>query len=230
MSDSDELYGGRMTQIGVIIPVVRTDFIGGLLDCIRQNSVLPASIIIIDNSRKDDNLRISDTGLRMQIHRPSSPLGVNPSWNYGIQRLCDTVDLISVLNDDLLLETKFFEKLIRLTSIHTEASVLCPETVARPGELQHVVPVEKSACIRMYKREGWAWSAPSEVLRKVPPIPSDLQIWFGDDWLWLHTVKRMRRPWMKMLGNKCYHYVSQTSSKINGVSIRAERQLFEQHI
>lgn len=216
-------------KIGVVIPVVKTDFIGGLLECIGRNTVLPDSIIIVDNSIQRDIIQLDKNLVPFEIYKPSSPLGVNQSWNHGIHELGSRVDMISVLNDDLLLETMFFEKLTKLAQFHNEAAVLCPETVPLARDITHVVPIEKTGCISMHKREGWAWSIRSEVARKIPPIPEELKIWFGDDWFWLHTVRRAKMPWLKMVGNKCFHYVSQTTRDC-GITIRAERRMFEHYI
>jgi len=198
-----------MMRIGVVIPFVQDTYIGPLLNCIERNSVRPDEIIMIDNSKKDTKLQI--THLHLQHFRPSSPLGVNASWNYGIKELIEKdCDLISILNDDLLVEDLFFEKLIRLASKHPEAGVLCPETLRSPEALKNALPIGSESVCGMKKREGWAWTIRASLARTIPPIPGEMKTFCGDDWYW-HRCRAQGRPWMKMINNRCFHYVGQST-------------------
>lgn len=209
-------------KIGVIIPVINDRFINGLLDCIDQNSVLPESIIIIDNSQDDAKITIRKTRFRVEIYRPPTPLGVNASWNHGINELIKKdVDLVSVLNDDLLLENLFFEKMIRLASLHEEASVFCPVTVKAPQMIDCVSPVGREICVGMSKREGWAWTIRASVAKNIPPIPEQLKTFCGDDWYWHHCYK-LGRPWVKMINVLCYHFVGISK---DGIGLKAEKAI-----
>lgn len=193
-------------KIGVVIPVINNKFLPGLLDCIRKNSVQPNTIIIVDNS--EESIMLDTTRLNTSVYRIFPPLGVNASWNYGIQRLIGSgVDLISILNDDLLIEERFFEKLQRLALVNGRAGVFCPETIKTPEF--DLLPASEAFCAPMNRREGWAWTIRTSVAKEVPPIPDKLKTFCGDDWYWLHCHK-INRPWMKMINNQCYHYVSQS--------------------
>jgi GT2 family glycosyltransferase len=210
-------------KIGVIIPIINDRFINGLLDCIDKNSVLPESIIVIDNSKDDDKITIRKMRFRVEIYRPPTPLGVNASWNHGINELIKKdVDLVSVLNDDLLLENLFFEKMIRLASLHEEAGVFCPTTVKEPSMI-HCGPMGSGICTGMHKREGWAWTIQKSVAKKIPPIPDLLKTFCGDDWYWHHCYK-LGRPWMKMSNTLCYHFVGVSK---DGIGLKNEKAILQ---
>lgn len=214
-------------QIGVIVPIIHDKFINGLLDCIAQNSLLPDKIIIIDNSENGVKLK---TRLNIERYTPPSPHGVNASWNYGIHELFAQVDLISILNDDLLIENLFFEKILRVALLYKKFGVFCPETVSDAILIRDAMPLDSVIGSGMNRREGWAWTIRSEVAKQIPPIPDELKTWCGDDWYWHHCAK-LNRPWMKMINNKCFHFVGQ-SNRIVDVhkDIRKEKQLFKQHL
>lgn len=127
-------------KIGVIVPVVHDLFINGLMDCIAKNSVIPCRIIIVDNSTSGIIMNPRNNSLEFELYRPPFSFGVNDSWNYGIKELAKDVDLISVLNDDLLIEEWFFEKLLRLAEIYGRAGVFCPETVNSPDLIEDAWP------------------------------------------------------------------------------------------
>lgn len=215
-------------KIGVIVPVINNNFLPGLLHCIQRNTVQPDSIIVIDNSKnacivKPDNMFFRNL-------RPPSPLGVNASWNLAIPMLVDNSDLISILNDDLLLEDYFFEKLARTAEKHPEASVLCPSTLRKQEDILHAFNHSLDNTFEMIKREGWAWTIRSSVAKAIPPIPDELKTFCGDDWYWHHCHK-MNRPWLKMTNNYCYHFVSQSVNLIGaGKDLRSEKNIFSTYL
>lgn len=213
-------------KIGVIIPIVHDKFINGLLKCIAGNSILPDKIIIIDNSQ--NHVRLVKHDLSIECYTPPTPFGVNASWNWGIAKLMSYVDLISVLNDDLLLEDLFFGKIIKCAEnpLYDNAGVFCPETVIHPTLCMKALPLESVVISQMRKREGWAWTIRSNMARIIPPIPDELKTWCGDDWYW-HQCQSRGHYWIKMLNNRCFHYVGQ-SNKIMDVhkDIRREKQIF----
>lgn len=201
-------------KIGVVIPVVQDVYVNQLLCCIEQNSVHPDSVIIIDNSEKGVNLA-QKTHLRVHLYKLAFSLSVNASWNYGIQNFVGTdIDLISILNDDLLIERLFFEKLIRQASRNGKAGVFCPQTLPRQINIENALPVGFESCSEMSKREGWAWTIRKNLARHLPPIPDKLKTFCGDDWYWYHCHKESR-PWMKIAGCWCYHYVGQSVKIMN---------------
>ena len=193
-------------KIGLVVPIINDRYINGLLNCIEKNSIHPSSVIIIDNSASGIKIETGKRRFHIITHKPPVPLGVNASWNYGLRELAKNNDLISVFNDDLLLENLFFEKMIRLTSIHKEAGVFCPTTVNTQEELNHNLPVGKETGIGMGKREGWAWTIRTSILKDIPPIPDQLKTFCGDDWYW-SRCKKLKRPWIKMIDVLCYHFV-----------------------
>lgn len=208
-------------KIGVVILIIQDTFIYPLLECIQRNTVLPDGIIIINNSNIELNVPENVT-----VFKPLVPLGVNASWNYVFQKYANSFDLISVLNDDLLIEEFFFEKLKIAAEGNPIAGVFCPDTVRDLSVFQSLFD-QRQLCSPMSKREGWAFTIRSSVAKQIPPIPTKLQTWCGDDWIWRHCYK-IGRPWLKMVNNKCFHFVGQSCKLADKrKDLTAEKSIFK---
>jgi len=198
-------------RVGVFIPVVQECFVRPLMTYIERNTVRPDKIIILNNSSKS-NIVIPARRGTLEIVKPPEPLTVNASWNYGIQKLAGEVDLIAVLNDDLIIEDMFFEKLLYAAKKNTKAGVFCPNTAHDQNRVRN--PFRTTTCSPMTRREGWAWTIRSEVAKLIDPIPEQLVTWCGDDWYWRHCHK-LNRPWMKMMNNHIFHFIGQSHLMLN---------------
>jgi Predicted glycosyltransferases len=211
-------------KIFLFIPVVYNEYINNMLDCVFKNTRIPDTVMVIDNSKNG-----LDLPAPVEILRPDMPLGVNASWNLGIKKaLEEGADLISIFNDDLLLEKYFFQKMESLANKHKEISVFCPRTFRKLRDFNRVAnndgykPGDFLECIQMGRREGWAWTIRSEMANKVPPIPQTLETFFGDDWYWNHC-NIAERPWYRMMTVWCYHFVGKTVTE-SGVRDNLENE------
>lgn len=209
----------------VIIPAVNPDYLAGLCDSMRRNEELPQDIFVINNSGTD----LRSTDVIRAVLTPPKRLGVNASWNLGIQFAVDhDYDLVSMFNDDIVLEDRFFVKLHRVARNLPNSAVFCPETVPPVESLDH--PSHAVACMEMQRREGWAWTATGEFLRGTRPIPDNLITFFGDDWLW-YEAQRMGKVWMKMIGNRIWHAGSVSVNKFDlQKTLVEEREKFHRWI
>jgi GT2 family glycosyltransferase len=188
----------------LMIPFICNDYIIPLMECIQSNTKQPDKIFLIDNRQTNDDIPLRSS---IEIFKPSIPLGVNASWNLGIKKAIQGgYGLISVFNDDLLIEKFFFEKLTRMTGKHLSGGVYCPVTVNACQALKNALQSDSGPCIGMKKREGWAWTIRAEVAKKIPPIPQELKTFCGDDWYWQYC-RRLSRPWYKIIGLSCFHYI-----------------------
>lgn len=212
------------TRIGVIIPVVNFGLAVALLKNIYDNGFAPAQVFVIDNTGMHCTFPepLNDTTL-LTVHVPRQPLSVNHAWSLGFSTLRD-LDLITVLNDDLLIERHFFEKIAILSSILPTAGVLCPQTVENPLDVFNTP--DRVWIENMENREGWAYTIRTDVLRQVPPFPVDMKTFFGDDWLWKFT-RLQGYGWWKVQGCRVYHYQGVTTRR-TGIrsSLREEKKVF----
>jgi len=188
-------------KYNVIIPVVNRKLAAALLDSIAANTVIPDSILIIDNSLAPRAFPV-DARLPVEVIAPGERLGVNASWNLGIRETGEC-DYLAILNDDIVLGRHFFEKNIHTFREYSDCGVSCPGTVFDMADLHDNI---HGRTIRMKKREGWAFSFQYSLLKTIPPIPADLVTFCGDDWFWKHTHLK-GFLWYKDTGNIVYHKV-----------------------
>lgn len=196
-------------KISVVIPVVQVNLFNDLWECIRKNTRKPSEFIIIDNSGKHIPIpEIKES--RVYLVSQEKPMGVNDSWRFGLNRADKDSDLISVLNDDILINKNFFRKLEETAKVRKKGVIFCPRTVPR-SHLKNENPKANRAQV-MGKREGWAYTIRRSFVNSIPVIPEELKTYYGDDWFWFHA-HRLNFVWFKMMDNFIFHYRSVSVNK-----------------
>ena len=196
----------------IIIPVVNIDLFNILFNNILENTILPTKIIIINNS--SDSLAVPSRGeVEFRIITPPTPLPVNTSWNLGISHL-SKCDFVSILNDDIEIPRTFFERIANGFKKISKAGVICPCTVTDKRQINNFLLVD--VYDKMKKKEGWAFTIRKEILDTIPPIHSELKMFFGDDWFWWHVFRGGSGCiWYKDHGTIIYHAVGTALRKLD---------------
>jgi len=198
-------------NFNVIIPVIHPDLCNSVIQSMEFNTVLPSKVIIIDNT-KDRSYKPESK--QFPIYTFHSQTGyVNESWNVGITKVDITCDYVSILNDDIFLNSWYFQRIIETFEAYEDCGVACPKTVT------NIVEMGKGKGRRritmMKKREGWAMTLRKDVLDKIPPIPDyRVEIFHGDDWFWYNTNTKGYH-WYKDLGNVIWHKVGASVASLN---------------
>ena len=109
------------------------------------------------------------------------------------------MDIISILNDDIIITQNFFLVLGASMTYAKHAAVLCPHVTTSHLVLHNAF---FGYLKQMAKREGWAFSIRAEIAKKMPAIPNKLKTFCGDDWIFHHC-----QPWYKMTTNPIRHLV-----------------------
>lgn len=198
-------------NFNVIIPVVNPDLCDEVITSMEYNTILPQKVIIIDNS---DGRYIPESK-KFPIYVFTSQTGwVNESWNLGITKVDITCDYVSILNDDIYLNSWFFQRVHETFQAYKDCGVACPYTVNNMRELGK--GKRKPSITRLLKREGWAFTFKKSVLDIIPPIPDyRVKLFHGDDWFWFHS-KTKGFCWYQDEGNIIYHQVG-ASIERNGL-------------
>lgn len=195
-------------KIAVIVPVVQTDLAYELLEAIVSNTVKPSVCVIVDNSEDGSfSKRAKDFAgtIPMIMHRENPRLAVNASWTKALGTINGKADVVSFLNDDLIINPEFFDKITKSFRALPMMGGVCPVTVKRKEDV--LSGAGKDVVLdRMRKREGWAFSMPTKVIAKCPPIPSSLKNFCGDDWFWWWSHQH-GYFWCYMINNQVFHYV-----------------------
>ncbi len=208
------------TNFEVIIPVVNIDLANLLMASIEKNTLKPKRVIIINNSEsKPIPIKLS-SHFPIDVYHSTTGL-VNESLNIGISMVSEDCDYVSILNDDIILGDWFFDRILKTFNKFPDCGVALPLQVF---DLKHLVQYNMEY-IPVSKREGPAMTIKKSVLDHIPPIPSALKIFFGDDWIWVWTVYNLSKYWYKDVGNTIYHAVGSTvrTLKYNITHLRKER-------
>lgn len=217
----------------IIIPVtVKFKMAKELLDNLRWNSEYINQVIIIDNSTDGKFFNPKDDfSFPVNVFTSGFRRSCNASWNYGITKLSEDCKYVTILNDDLSVGPWFLSRIFNILENHPEAGAACPETIQDPSweqrdQFLNDVP-ELSNIQKMKKREGGAFTLRKTILDATPPIPDELEAFYGDDWFWRWTYK-MGFIWMKDYNNKVYHLggVTNTALGINYYDYKAEKRLW----
>lgn len=224
----DDLRSKKSPSFGVIVPVVNKKNADQLFSSIEhQESVFPERVFIIDNSEADTPYSFESSRFDVVVMRRGYSFGVNPSWNLGVEQIGD-FDYLSILNDDVILGNWFFFKVADIFSAHEDCGVVCPETSKNLQAFRRIQHAPQGSVRgKMLRREGWAFTMRSGLAREVFPIPKELKIYCGDDWLWLLSHEK-GYFWFRNAGNVVYHAVGDSirSLGIGKDILRAEKRMF----
>lgn len=188
----------------VIIPTLQPRLCEEMLETLFGNTILPRQIIVINNSKTP----IAFKGIEEVI----AGWGVNKSWSEGFKRVLPDTDLVSVLNDDILLNRRFFENLQEVFLYNLRAGIVVPNTAHTLEEFRYRLTKDEPQNIRkVIKREGWAFTIRKFVLDKIPAIPKRLDVFFGDDWIFNHC-HQLGYDWLRDATNWIYHMGGKTTN------------------
>jgi glycosyltransferase involved in cell wall biosynthesis len=159
-----------MTQLTVIIPTLqRSAELPRLVETLCSSGSV-GELIVVNNAQRD--LRLP--GDKVRVLHQSQNIYVNPAWNLGVAAA--SFDNICLCNDDLLVDAALFDGVARLLPSFGGILGLHPSCFTRP----------QSGRIRLspaYHRTYGFGSLMFLKRRDFIPIPKDLRIWWGDDWL-----------------------------------------------
>ncbi|MBI4962515.1 MAG: glycosyltransferase [Desulfomonile tiedjei] len=190
-------------NISLAIPVIERKWIKGLLTTVRSNSVHPQEVLVVDNGVSTGN-GVQDicegfSDLNVRYLPQQTNRGVNASWNLAMSEA--QCHILSILNDDLILPNNFFSLVLKTFQTYPDAGFVVPNTVNYPQQVKshNSDPVVVTQLVR----EGWAFT-----IRRagVEAIPTSLQVFFGDDWVF-EQIRKRKLSTLKITNCYVYHYV-----------------------
>jgi len=146
---------------------------------ISRNTLLPEKVVIIDNTASKQFV-CPKLDLDLEVVWFGKNIGVNRSWNYGLSIAKTT--LVSVLNADIFLPQRFFEKIVQPFSDQS-VGIVVPLSTTKREAFSFSEECSEAIATDFLGRQGWAWTIRRAVLEKVSPIPEELQMFFGDDFI-----------------------------------------------
>ncbi|SCX92753.1 Glycosyltransferase, GT2 family [Nonlabens sp. Hel1_33_55] len=108
----------------IICTYQRPIAISRLLESVRQQTVYPDQILVIDGSIDDETLvrfRESEIPNLHYYKVPEKDRGLTRQRNYGIERVDQEMDIVAFLDDDTILLENYFEEIIETYQKYPEA-------------------------------------------------------------------------------------------------------------
>lgn len=178
-------------------------------------------LIIIDNGTALDieTLINSYTYLpNVYVIRNEENIYVNPAWNQIIAHfLKSNCDMLCIMNSDLLMQNNWADVLRQWYQTSDGGESYIPFIINDKREIGH--PVDIISHLYEEVHEGTAGvfiTLTQEQARMVYPIPDELVVWYGDNWI--YTI--LRESNFKTIIPKnliAFHGLSQTVSNIKGI-------------
>ena len=211
-----------MKRITAVIPTMlkNLNILTGLIDNLAADLSVE-EIIIINNS----NEKFSYNNPKVRIISKNKNLYVNPSWNLGVSEA--KTEYITLVNDDIIIPPNFcsdvlekFDENIGIAGIdgryvrnihNCEGDI---DIIQRElGNMNEIVlfPVSyrtKNFGVMMFFNK-----------KIYKPIPEDLKIFFGDDYL-VYFAKKRKRQNVVIAGKEVFHVGSLTSKIFKDVALK----------
>jgi hypothetical protein len=173
-----------MNKFTVVIPTIwKSEY---TLELIKRycESEYVGEIILINNRIKDTPNIQSHS--KLKIVNMEENIFVNPAWNYGVSTAAN--DYITISNDDILFNVDEYYELLN--------QVISQQPLENLGHIgshseNYIVSENKEPVLEEYnnKTNTGGWGCLFSFHKKNwKPIPEQLKIWYGDNWI--HMVIR----------------------------------------
>ena len=201
----------------------RLDYTKKFFESIGRNSYpYPLGFFVIDNDSKDGTKKWLENDLKgnpkVVIHSPNDSL--SRSWNLVMSTaLRYGADLICLMNNDIIVGPGWLEpvltRLIRYLNLTPEEVKALKEGKIKkeywlPNGNFNAGNIETQARDRQKTgaiypgRAGWCMMFRSETVREFLPIPPELKLWYGDDYIHWKLAKLGYAP--TVVDDCCMHH------------------------
>lgn len=191
-----------MFRISVVVPVFRPQLFYNMIDSVYSNTTLPNKIVVVNNSSEALTIK-SKRHVHIELHDFGKNIYPYAAWEIGRHR-ANKCDAVLFINDDILLASNFFERITHTFQKYPTAGVISPKTEIEMSLFHNYKPQDSIEEVK--RREGWAFTIRKPLLDQISPIPSDLKLFYGDNYFW-HWTYFLLYKWYRDLGTVCFHHV-----------------------
>jgi hypothetical protein len=206
----------RADCLTIIIPTLlkadKNMFITSLKMLQRSKAV--RKIIVINNNKEIHSEKYFDRKEFIEgatIHfSDGENRYVNGAWNYGMT-LCET-DYFLLLNDDCLVRPEILDECVSVLDARKDAGIIIYTTETEIPQTYFMKEVKSEQIITAHVPlnfcvGGWFMFGRSE---SWIPIPEELKIFCGDNFIWETTILKKHQEILKVLSNYVSHFTSTT--------------------
>lgn len=181
-----------MSRVVVCAPCWnQVEYTRWFVDSVRRNSWgHDVHLVLLDNGSKDETREyICGLGATTPILLPQN-VGVNRAWNALLEEAVKpkyAADTICLANNDIIVGPGWLDSIRQAFADPTNASYFVANGVFTTGQdtfdedVRRVRPHTLGQ--RVEARAGWCLFFTPDMIRLFHPIPPELILWFGDDWM-----------------------------------------------
>jgi SAM-dependent methyltransferase len=176
----------KLAHIDIVIPTMwrPEGIIQNISNYIKSSIV--SQLVIIDNDPENSKLSEIPKSGKIKIINHGKNIYVNPAWNEGAS-LCQA-EILCIANDDITIDERLFEWITELNlSGHAIDLIGTNLTETDNTSIQKIKTNRGVPLGTQFPSFGACMFMPRKMFR---PIPSQLKIWFGDDYL-THQAKNI---------------------------------------
>ncbi len=216
-----------MARVAVCVPCWnKLSYTRAMVESVHRNSGgHQVFFIFVDNGSTDGTAEFlaAQPGVAKLIRNPTN-VGVNPAWNELLKEaLNHTPDVVCLANNDILVgpgwldavsaEIAKDDKRYFLPNGQFSNAATFDDDVRRalPG-LSGTIPA----------RAGWCMFFHPSAIPLFHPIPEEMKLWYGDDWMHHHLAKHGYRC-ESVRATCCLHHVSKTIAEYPGMAEQVTR-------
>lgn len=178
-------------------------------------------VIVIDNAPGIGNFTtdaahksLVEDHLKLKILKMEKNIYVNPAWNLGVETA--NFDDVALINDDVNFNSDVFK-------MFDDGSLVNNGVIGMAAE-NYRLQEDRNFQVQQHRRENnvtWGWGCIILVSKSnYVPIPDDLLIAYGDDWLSTRIA-----PLNTLNGLKVQTEMSTTSGRYNFLDIQKQDQI-----
>ena len=161
---------------------------------------LVGEVIIIDNTDRVDEIKV-DPKIRHILEGKNTY--VNPAWNKGVELA--KFDKLAILNDDIWMDWNILNVVEPYLTLETGVIGMAEENYTNPTNELGLEPITHRnggfGCAMFLHKENYT------------PIPKEMKIWGGDDWIFVKCRNRRKQNY-KITGLKIDGEIGVTSELI----------------
>lgn len=209
-----------MARVAICVPCCNNVSYTRLMTAsvLRNSDGHQCFFVFLDNGSTDDTVAYLSSlpGVTKIIRKPHN-VGVNPAWNEILaEALKHEPDVVVLANNDILVGPGWLDAASVEIAKNDKryflpnAQFTNPETFdadvrrALPG-LTGGVPA----------RGGWCLFFHPSAIPLFHPIPHEIKLWYGDDWIH-HKLAENGYRCEALRATCCYHYISKTIAELPG--------------
>lgn len=223
-------------SIEFVIPSMRPIMVKRVLHDLNNQTLKPDRVVLVDNSTRFVNSEQYD--YELEIVRPEKNLGTNSVWNIALR--LDS-DYCGILGDDYRLEPQMVEKLLFGLFLKYNGRV-AGATVPQIVQQRKRVPLRsketnindvRGICLGSGKGQCSAVLMVKEVAHRVPLIPKQFKVFFGDNWIGYHIIEKMGFGFIRLIPCHIYHIpgADNVSASVNYKgTLKHERMLWKKYV